>query len=37
MDCHRIATGCDVCAAQTAGVDGVIGDELRAHLISKDG
>jgi len=36
LDCHRIATGCESCTAQTADVDGVIGDDLRAHLTSKD-
>lgn len=32
MDCHRIATGCDVCTEQTAGADGVTGDDFRAYL-----
>jgi hypothetical protein len=37
MDCHALATGCEVCAAQISGADGVIGDELRVHLTTKDG
>lgn len=36
MDCHDLATGCDVCHAQLEGVGGVDGnpkgDQLRAHL-----
>jgi hypothetical protein len=36
MDCHRIATGCEVCTSQTAGAEGVIGDELRAHLTKEN-
>lgn len=32
MDCHRLITGCDVCAAQTKGAKGLTGDALRGHL-----
>lgn len=32
MDCHALATGCDVCKSQIAGAEGVTGDELRTHL-----
>lgn len=35
MDCHLMVTGCELCAAALAGADGVIGDELRAHLTRK--
>jgi hypothetical protein len=34
MDCHAIASGCDVCRDQTAAANGVKGDELRAHLVT---
>jgi hypothetical protein len=35
MDCHRIATSCEVCTAQTAGAPaGAIGDALREHLLA---
>lgn len=34
MDCHRVATGCEVCSTQTAGAEGSKGDELRAHLLA---
>lgn len=32
FDCHRIVSGCETCTEQTAGAEGLIGDELRAHL-----
>jgi hypothetical protein len=40
MDCHVLATDCEVCAAQLAACDtstasdGVIGDELQTRLIA---
>lgn len=38
MDCHVIATGCEVCKAQLEGVGGIEGnpkgDALRAHLLT---
>lgn len=34
MDCHKIATGCEICAGQLAGAKGAQGDKLRAHLIT---
>lgn len=37
MDCHRIATGCETCTEQTAGAEGLTGEELREHIITKDG
>jgi hypothetical protein len=39
MDCHVLATDCELCADQLAACDtstardGVIGDELRARLL----
>lgn len=39
MDCHVLATDCELCAAQLAACDtstaqdGVVGDELRARLL----
>lgn len=35
MDCHAIATGCEVCQASVAGANGVIGDALREHLTAQ--
>ncbi len=37
MDCHVLATGCDVCERQLADAGGATGDALRAHLNTKDG
>lgn len=37
MDCHVIATKCEVCASQISEADGAKGDELRVHLTTKDG
>lgn len=37
MDCHELATGCEVCRAQITDAMGVIGDALRTHLTTKDG
>lgn len=34
MDCHVIATNCEVCSAQLAGAKGAKGDKLRAHLLT---
>jgi hypothetical protein len=38
MDCHAIASDCDICKAQLADVGGVKknpkGDALRAHLVT---
>lgn len=40
MDCHVLATGCDVCTSQLAACDtstandGVVGDELRTRLVA---
>lgn len=38
MDCHALASDCEVCTAQLEGVGGVDGnpkgDALRAHLIT---
>lgn len=36
MDCHKIATGCETCAAQIADAGKSTGDELRLHLTTKD-
>lgn len=33
MDCHVIATGCEICAAQTSGAKSAKGDKLREHLL----
>ena len=33
MDCHAIATGCASCAAQKEGVEHLVGDEFREHVI----
>ena len=35
MDCHSLATGCEVCTEQTRGAVGAKGDELRAHLVAQ--
>lgn len=35
MDCCALVKGCETCAAQTAGADGLTGDDLRNHIISK--
>lgn len=35
MDCHAL-TGCDTCADQVHAANGAQGDELRAHLTTKD-
>jgi hypothetical protein len=32
MDCHVLATGCDLCEQQTKGARGATGEALRAHL-----
>lgn len=37
MDCHSRAANCDVCASQIADANGATGDELRTHLVTKDG
>lgn len=37
MDCHVIATGCEVCEQQIGGADGAQGDELRTHLLALRG
>jgi len=37
MDCHQLATGCEVCTSQIAGAEGKTGDDLRLHLTTKDG
>lgn len=34
MDCHVLATGCEVCQKQIADAAGVKGDELREHLLA---
>lgn len=34
MDCHVIATGCEVCTQQIADAADVKGDDLRAHLLA---
>lgn len=40
MDCHVLATDCEVCAEQlvkcgtSAASDGIIGDELRERLVA---
>lgn len=34
MDCHVLATDCEVCAKQIADAADVKGDELREHLLS---
>jgi hypothetical protein len=34
MDCHVLATDCEVCTKQIADADGAKGDELRGHLLS---
>lgn len=33
MDCHSIATGCEICSAQIDGAKGSKGDDLRKHLV----
>jgi len=33
MDCHVIATGCEVCEQQIAAAKGAKGDQLRDHLL----
>lgn len=37
MDCHALATGCEVCANQIRDAEGATGDDLREHLTTKDG
>lgn len=34
MDCHWIATGCEVCVQQTSAVQDLKGDALRQHLVN---
>ncbi len=36
MDCHSIASGCEVCAAQIEDAKGAKGDKLRTHLLKTD-
>ncbi len=33
MDCHAIASDCEVCKAQIAEAKGAKGDKLREHLV----
>lgn len=34
MDCHKLATGCEICARQTEDAGEAKGDQLRQHLVS---
>ncbi len=33
MDCHSIATGCEICTAQISEAKDTKGDDLRKHLL----
>lgn len=37
MDCHAIATECEICVGIVASANGAKGDKLRTHLVSPKG